>query len=102
MSINLHVALPTTQFSGHCRYNSGSGEETYGKIKFFFTTPSAENCYKQCKGYEEESNGEAKCVAFSFTNTKLSNCNLFKDGPYTFGDDVADTTCYIMGMFYYF
>ena len=95
MLINLLTALPTTQFSGQCRYESTTGEQTFSQLKRERETArSAEHCYKKCKEYDGTNN--EKCMAFAFETKESENCDLFKDGPYTEGNLVANIMCYIM------
>ena len=92
----LYSALPTTQFRGYCRYNFTTGKESWGRIKFGITARSADDCYHKCKSYGGEKKAQARCAAFSFETKDTENCDLYKEGPYTYGNDHSNTTCYNM------
>lgn len=97
MLIIVLAALPTTQYKGYCRYESATGEQTWGKIQFGKEVRSAEHCYKKCKDVDG-TNGQEKCTAFSYSSKDGQNyCDTYKDGPYTEGDvNIENATCYIM------
>ena len=85
-----------TKFSGYCRYKKKNGKEKWGQIEFGISAESSEDCYKKCKSYAGKKNGNAVCVAFAFVTKETENCDLYKDGPYTYANDKSNTTCYIM------
>ena len=91
--------LPKTQFGGYFRYEKKVEKKNWSKIEFGITSKSAEDCYEKCKNYAEKTIGNDACVAFSFTENEQGNCDLFKggkDGPYTYGEDNPNATCYVM------
>ena len=96
MSMYIHTALPTTQFKGYCRYKSTTGKESWGKLKWGITARNAEDCYNRCKMYDGEKKAHERCVAFSFETKCTKNCDLYKDGPHSYGNDRSNTTCYII------
>ena len=77
---------PTSYFGGFCRYGSDNSEnmEMQG-----ITVNNPQKCQQYCMG-------NTGCVAFSYTNGTTKNCNLYKGGPYTYGNGKRDTTCYSM------
>lgn len=93
--IHLHSALPTTNFTGYCRYGNPS-ESKWSKIDFGITATSAEDCFEKCQNYGKESIENELCTAFSFEPKQSENCDLYRDGPYTYGDDNPKVACYVM------
>ena len=83
-------------FTGYCRYKSSTGQQAWGKLIWGLTADSSDDCYKKCKSYGEKTEKHGVCSAFSFEPKETKNCDLYKDGPYTGGDDRTNTTCYLM------
>ena len=79
-----------TSFEGLCRY----GNNNYDLIGGVSAT-SAAQCYEKCKA-----NSNNECVAFAYSASLLYSlsCNLYRGGPYKYGDDTTTVgnTCYVM------
>ena len=72
-------------FDGDCRYRPNN----INRIKELGAT-NAQSCYEQC----EITDG---CTAFAYkSNAPNKDCNLYREGPYTFGSGRENQTCYIM------
>lgn len=78
------ILLGVTSFDGWCRYGSDA-REFIGSV----TSNEVSKCKEQCSS----TNG---CTAFAYTIEASNNCNLYRNGPYTYGNGKEKTTCYIM------
>ena len=79
--------LPNTTYNGFCR------DPQYDKdIIEFIPTTKIDECYQNCKNTHD-------CEAFAFndkTTIGLSNCDLYRNGPYTQGTGASDVICYVL------
>ena len=85
MLINQADKPPNGSYNGFCRF--GSGRKNW---IFDLDTANAMECYEQCKL-------RGDCVAFAYNlNFAGNDCDLYRGGPYTYGNGRKDTTCYVM------
>ena len=72
-------------YEGWCRFGSDYREWMKG-----LSTKSDVKCYEKC----QTTNG---CSAFSFEYNNVEEpCNIYTNGPYTYGSGRANTKCYIL------
>ena len=72
-------------YEGWCRFGSDYREWMKG-----LSTKSDVKCYEIC----QTTNG---CSAFSFEYNNVEEpCNIYTNGPYTYGSGRANTKCYIL------
>ena len=88
MLINTHRLLANdvaTVFNGYCRYGSDS-KDTFKSID----SDDVEECKRQCVA-------TPNCVAYAYReNYGGKDCDLYRGGPYTYGNGRADIRCYIL------
>ena len=79
--------LPRTTYNGFCR------NPQYDKnIIDFIPVNAANECHLKCRNKND-------CAAFAFnskTTVGLSNCDLYRNGPYTQGTGASDIICYVI------
>ena len=75
----------SVSYSGYCRFESDK-KDTIRELN----TLNVRACYKECQSTKD-------CVAFAFDDDDTgNNCDLYRGGPYTYGNGREYTTCYIM------
>ena len=82
----LDYLLPSLVYNGFCR-NSQHNKD----IIDFISVTDVSICNQKCKD-------TFGCTAFAFnskTLVGLSNCNLYRQGPYTHGDGYLHVLCYV-------
>ena len=70
-------------FVGQCRYGSHESQWI-----IFTLLNSASNCRNECKNIE-------LCTAANY-DSRDGTCSIYKGGPYTYGDNTTEITCYPM------
>ena len=70
-------------FAGYCEYGSGESNHLSG----IRNISSVSKCQEECRI-------SVGCVAFSYGESM--DCDLYRGGPYTYGDGTDRITCYIM------
>ena len=87
MLINTHCLLDgdvATVFNGYCRY----GNDSKDFIKFI-DTDDVQECKRQCVA-------NPNCTAYAYRENYGGNdCDLYKGGPYTYGNGRTDIICYV-------
>ena len=73
-------------FNGYCRDRNGEKD-----IIENIQVEDKQGCQNRCKGTKE-------CVAYAFSrsNRYSKNCDLYRNGPYIFGNGRIATTCNVM------
>ena len=83
----LGLYLPITTYNGFCL------DPQFDKdIIGFIPTTEVYECYQKCKTTHD-------CKAFAFndkTTIGLSNCYLYRNGPYTQGTGASEVICYVL------
>ena len=75
-------------FDGYCRYSLNYKYDLRNHTSQS-TRNTLSKCYEKCKT-------ETTCVAFAYAPNETANCNLYANGPYTYGNRKPNTRCYIM------
>ena len=75
-----------TSFIGYCRYGFYDGNliDSANAI-------SAGQCYEKCKTFPNN-----ECVAFTYSPGDPIECDVYRGGPYTYGNSSPGSTCYLM------
>ena len=78
------VSIEGQYFVGWCRYGSDERDWIHA-----LTIDSSFECKQECIAV-------SACTAFSYDEGGTNNCNLYRNGPYTYGDGRESTKCYVM------
>ena len=75
-----------TSFVGYCQYGSN-----LGNLIGIVSSNSAVECYHECQKIPKN-----ECVAFSYSSADSIECDMYRDGPYIYGNGAFGSRCYLM------
>ena len=80
-------SVPATSFTGRCLYGSNEKDviDDTG-----YDAKNISSCEEFCLKHVD-------CVAFGYNKySTIDNCDIYRGGPYTYGDGAWNHICYIM------